>query len=172
VSKGIPSNAISNAGEASSRQRMYGRCEKERGPVNARSGCAPYFSCHVSDELGFRRSDVSLGTASLKGCCRCAQEGRACQCRATSKTVAQNGFITKTEQEQEQQKSSAIRKDGVRLHKQPTATRDGKCFLSKSNLNHGTDTPVYAIQPKISCRIVGRACHGRLEYRLSWPLSG
>src|SRR6267154_74212 len=97
VSKGIPSNAISKAGEASSRQRMYGRCEKASGPVNARSGCAPYFSRHVSDELGSRRTDVSLGTGtvSLKGSCRCAQEGRARQCRATSKTVAQNGFITK-----------------------------------------------------------------------------
>src|SRR6266403_255131 len=95
VSKGIPSNAISNAGEASSRQRTYGRCEKASGPVNARSGCDPYFSLHVSDELGSRRWDVSLDAASPNGCCRCAPEGRACQCRAASKTVAQNGFIAK-----------------------------------------------------------------------------
>ena len=133
---------------------MYGRCEKARGPVNARSGCAPYFSCHVSDELGSRRTDVSLDAASLKVCCRCAQEWRACQCRA-SKRVAQNGFITKN-----RARTIEIERDKRMGHVYISNVFVANVFLG--NLNHGTDTPVYAIQPKISCRIVRRACHGRL----------
>ena len=50
VSNGIPRIATSNAGDASSRQRKYGRCEKERGPVKSRSPWEPYFSLHDLDE--------------------------------------------------------------------------------------------------------------------------
>ena len=50
VSNGIPRIAMSKGVPGSSRQREYGRCEKDRGPENVWSICFPYFFAHFSED--------------------------------------------------------------------------------------------------------------------------
>lgn len=52
VSKGKPRIAMSKSVLSSCKQRIYGRCEKDRGPVNVRSICGPYFSAQVGPMTG------------------------------------------------------------------------------------------------------------------------
>ena len=52
VSKGKPRIAMSKSVLSSCKQRIYGRCEKDRGPENVRSICGPYFSTQVGPKTG------------------------------------------------------------------------------------------------------------------------
>jgi len=61
VSKGIPRIAMSNRASSCSKHKVYGRCEKLRGPENGRCACSPYFSSQVGS---FPPTEISRADAN------------------------------------------------------------------------------------------------------------
>lgn len=69
LSNGMPNMAMSNCADLSTRQRVYGRCSKERGPEKVRSHCWSYLSSHVRSSLVSGRSALSMDSwyARMRG---------------------------------------------------------------------------------------------------------